>query len=93
MTDINNVAWAGVASLLIHLIQGGIQLARHFRLTSDCCGHKSGISWDVGTPEDKSSTAETGGIVLAEPPPVMKRVSFRSLTPLPPPLAGRPGGE
>lgn len=101
MTDINTAVWAGVASLLIHAIQGGFAIARHFRLHSECCGNKSGISWDISTvtppssedknasqdfvarglPEDKSSTAEVGGIVL-------KRVSFS-----PPPLGGRPAGE
>ena len=83
MTDINTAVWAGVASLLIHAIQGGFALAKHFRLTSDCCGQKSGISWDVGTPpEDKSSSSDAGGVILK------KVVSF-SL----PPLGGRPAGE
>ena len=93
MSD-SGVAWAGLASLVIHLVQGGIQIAKHFRLTSECCGRRSGVSWDVGTPpEDKSSTAEAG---LAEPPQALppKKVSFRSPTPPPGlPLGGRPAGE
>lgn len=84
----DSASWAGVASLGIHLIQGGAAVFRHFRLRSECCGRKSGVSWDVGTPEDKSSTAEAGGVEL-------KKLPIRSSTPLPPPglLPGRPGGE
>ena len=80
--DINTVAWAGVASLLIHMIQGGFVLAKHFRLHSECCGSKSSVAWDVGTPpEDKSSSSDAGG-------EIMKKVTFS--LPLP---GGRPGGE
>jgi len=83
--EVNTAVWAGIVSLLIQIIQGGFVLAKHFRLHSECCGSKSAVSWDVGTPpEDKSSTAEVGGVV-------MKKVSFRA--PTPPPPAGRPGGE
>ena len=82
MTDINTAVWAGVASLLIHLVQGGFVLAKHFRLHSECCGSKSAVSWDVGTPpEDKSSSSDAVGVVL-------KKVSFTL-----PPLGGRPAGE
>ena len=82
--EVNTAVWAGIASLIIHMIQGGFVLAKHFRLHSECCGSKSAVSWDVGTPpEDKSSTAEVEGVV-------MKKVTFRAQTP---PPAGRPGVE
>lgn len=81
--EVNTAVWAGVASLVIHMIQGGFVIAKHFRLHSECCGKKSAVSWDIGTPEDKSSTAEVEGVM-------MKKVAFREPPPLP---GGRPGGE
>lgn len=70
----NSVAWAGVASLVIHLVQGGVQLARHFKLTSECCGRRSGIAWDVSADSpDKSSSASTEGVEIK----AVRSVSFR----------------
>lgn len=43
------VSWAGVVALSVQLVQGGLHVAKHFRLTSECCGKRSGISWDVDT--------------------------------------------
>ena len=83
--EVNTAVWAGVVSLLIQIVQGGFVLAKHFRLHSECCGKKSAVSWDIGTPEDKSSTAEVAGVEL-------KKVLVRSPTPLPLP-GGRPGCE
>ena len=80
--EVNTAVWAGVVSLLIQVVQGGFFLAKHFRLHSECCGSKSSVAWDVGTPpEDKSSSSDAGGVIL-------KKVSFT-----PPPLGGRPAGE
>lgn len=50
--------WLGLASLLIHTIQGGVTVARHFKLKSKCCGVESGIDWDVTTSPDKPSDKE-----------------------------------
>ena len=53
-----DLGWFGVASIIIHSIQGGISVAHHFRLRSKCCGVDSGIQWDVDpntTPVDKAT--------------------------------------
>ena len=66
-------SWFGVAALAIHVLQGGIHIAKHFRLSSECCGKKSGIEWDASTPP-KPENQET---VLRptespEPPPRLR---------------------
>ena len=101
MVDINTAVWAGVASLLIHAIQGGFAVARHFRLSSECCGKKSGISWDISAVTPPSSgdknasqdfeargSPEDKSSTSEMDAVVLKKVSFS--LPLP---GGRPGGE
>ena len=48
------VAWSGVIALGIQTIQGIVQIARHFKLYSKCCGYRSEVGWDVSedTPKD-----------------------------------------
>lgn len=42
--------YSGLASLLVHLVQGGFHLAKHLRIRSNCCGTTSEFELDTSSP-------------------------------------------